>query len=108
MPSHSTISVYNYLSTSKTSISWWSSYDKSPSRVDMNPYLVVPQTSANRFNDFFNYSPFNLLVIYFRRMLGRNYDGFDSLWLSIFIFNCYLRLSIGSSPRKLFLLPCFC
>src|SRR2546430_3423786 len=102
MSTHASIGIYDNLSSCKACIAWRPTNNKSTSWIDMNLDFIIPVLSTNWFDYFFNYFFFYLIIIYFRRVLCCYYYGFKSLWLSIFILYCNLRLAIWSDPRKQF------
>src|SRR5215210_5213488 len=108
MPSHATVCVSNYFSSSKASVAWRSSYYESARGIDKKLCLAVHPAVADWFYDLVDDFFAQLVHTNVRRMLCRNDHRVYALWHPLFIDNRYLGLAVWPDPAKLFFLSYLC
>ena len=100
MATHSTVSIYDDFTSSKTRVSVRTTNYEFSCWIDKVFYVVIQKSCwfENRFNNFFDDCLFDCVVIYIRIVLVRNNNSINADRFIAVIFNSYLRLCIRTEP----------
>ena len=110
MTCHSTVSIYNNLSSCQSTVSVWSSDHETSGRIDKEFCMLIYHLRRNDLIKYIFFDVFmDLLLCHIRVMLCGKYHCIQTFWSSVFIiFYGYLSLSVRAKIRQRSVLAHFC
>ncbi|OMP13799.1 hypothetical protein COLO4_00928, partial [Corchorus olitorius] len=92
------VGVDNDLAAGQAAVALRTADDEAAGRVDQVFGVLQPFLRQHRLDDFFNHRLFDLLVLHFRRVLGRQHHGVHRHRAAIDVAQRHLRLGVRTQP----------